>query len=71
MGPTGRYPFKRMNAEAQEQVDEQALPTKTDPWARIVDELEPASDEVRDKQDDFRCIQFDRTGRDLAKHGYR
>ncbi len=45
-GTDWSLPFKRMNAEAQEQVGEQALPTKTDPWARIVDELEPASDEV-------------------------
>ncbi len=39
-------PFKRMNAEAQEQLGERALPAKTDPWARIVDDLEPAADEV-------------------------
>jgi nicotinamidase-related amidase len=39
-------PFKRMNAEAREQIGEMALPAKTDPWARIVDDLEPAADEV-------------------------
>lgn len=38
--------FKRMNAEAQEQIGEPALPAKTDPWARIVEALEPTADEV-------------------------
>jgi len=38
--------FKRMNAEAQGQIGEPALPAKTDAWARIVEALEPTADEV-------------------------
>jgi nicotinamidase-related amidase len=38
--------FKRMNAEALGQIGEPALPAKTDPWARIVEALEPTADEV-------------------------
>ena len=45
-GKDWSLPFKRMNAEANEQIGEIALPAKTDPWARIVADLAPASDEV-------------------------
>jgi nicotinamidase-related amidase len=45
-GKDWSLPFKRMNAEASEQIGETALPAKTDPWARIVADLEPAADEV-------------------------
>ena len=38
--------FKRMNAEANGQIGEPALPPKSDPWARIIDALEPTADEV-------------------------
>ena len=38
--------FKRMNDESQGQIGEPAMPAKTDPWARIVDALEPREDEV-------------------------
>ena len=38
--------FKRMNAEARAEIGEPALPAKSDPWARIVEALEPAADEV-------------------------
>lgn len=39
-------PFKRLNTEAQEQIGEYSMPAKTDPWSRVVDELDPAADEV-------------------------
>ncbi len=45
-GSDWSLPFKRMNAEARERIGEHSLPAKTDPWARILDELEPAADEV-------------------------
>jgi nicotinamidase-related amidase len=38
--------FKRMNAEAQAALGEPALPAKADPWARIVEAVEPTPDEV-------------------------
>ena len=45
-GSDWSLPFKRMNAEARERIGEHSFPAKTDPWARILDELEPAADEV-------------------------
>ena len=45
-GKDWSLPFKRMNAEAQEKIGEHSLPAKTDPWARIVDDLEPSADDV-------------------------
>ena len=38
--------FKRMNDEAQTSIGETALPAKADPWARMVEALEPNADEV-------------------------
>jgi len=38
--------FKRMNVESQASIGEMALPPRVDPWARIVEALEPNGDEV-------------------------
>ncbi|MFP6772385.1 MAG: isochorismatase family cysteine hydrolase [Alphaproteobacteria bacterium] len=38
--------FKRMNDQAREQIGEPALPARTDPWARMVEVLEPLADEI-------------------------
>ena len=38
--------FKRMNAESQKGIGETALPARTDPWARMVEALEPMPGEV-------------------------
>ena len=38
--------FKRMNLESKDQIGEPAMPAKVDPWARIVEALEPNEDEV-------------------------
>jgi len=38
--------FKRLNDEARAQIGEAALPAKTDPWARMVEVLEPTADEI-------------------------
>ena len=38
--------FKRMNVESQEQIGEPAMPAKSDPWARIVEPLEPSDNEL-------------------------
>ncbi|MBC8240246.1 MAG: cysteine hydrolase [Alphaproteobacteria bacterium] len=38
--------FKRMNDEARAGIGETALPARTDPWARMVEALEPNEDEV-------------------------
>jgi nicotinamidase-related amidase len=38
--------FKRMNEVARAQIGEPALPAKTDPWARMVEILEPTENEV-------------------------
>ena len=38
--------FQRMNAEAKEQIGDVVFPVRTDPWARVVDSLEPLPDEA-------------------------
>ncbi len=38
--------FKRMNAESQAGIGETALPARSDPWARMIEALEPNEDEV-------------------------
>ena len=38
--------FKRLNDEARAQIREAAFPAKTDPWARMVEVLEPTADEI-------------------------
>ncbi len=63
-GSDWSLPFKRMNAEAREQIGEHSLPAKTDPWARILDELEPAADEVVINKTTFSA--FSSTGLDAT-----
>ena len=35
-----------MNDQARAQIGEPALPARTDPWARMVEVLEPLADEI-------------------------
>ena len=58
--------FRRMNEMAQAQLGEAAFPAKTDPWARMVEALEPTADEVVINKTTYGA--FASTGLDATLH---